>query len=130
MITGRVPVTIIAMPRAMLSEPSVIRNEGMRSLVVKMPLTKPMEAPVSRPARAPTIQVCPMSLMASAATTPDRAMLEPTDRSNSPETITKVMPTAMIETSAVCRPTLAKFAQLRNTGELSAKIAMRTRNPT
>ena len=39
--------------------------------------------------------------MAIAATTPASAIVEPTDKSNSPEIMTKAIPTATIDTNAV-----------------------------
>ncbi|MGY4496211.1 hypothetical protein ACVWYH_000138 [Bradyrhizobium sp. GM24.11] len=81
MITGLVLVTIIASPRAMLSEPSVTRKDGIDSCVVRMPLSSPTRAPVPSPATAPTIQLLLIWLIARAAAMPDSANVEATDRS-------------------------------------------------
>ncbi len=102
----------------------------MDSQVVSTPLTRPTAAPVRRATTAPTSQTSPTFCMASAPTTPASAMVEPTERSNSPETMTSVMPTAMIDTSVVCRPILAKFSAVRNTGDAMAKTAISTAKPT
>ena len=114
----------------MLSDPKVTKKEGIESTVVSKPLIKPKAAPVARATTAPTSHTSPNLCMARAATTPARAMTDPTDRSNSPEIITRDMPTAIIETSVVWRPMLAKFSGVRNTGEAMAKITIKATKPT
>ena len=52
---------------------------------------------------------------------------EPTERSISPQTITKVMPTAMIVTTAVIRPTAPAVRQLAKFGAKITKKAMISR---
>ena len=61
---------------------------------------------------------------------PDSASVDPTDRSICRAMITKVMPTAMIETSAVCRPMFRKLSSDRNQGEARLKTTSRTAKAT
>ena len=74
--------------------PRVVMNEGTRSRVVTRPLTRPTAAPNASSSRT-TGQVRDGSLsMSRAAMTTCAVTREPTDRSNSPETITKYWPAA------------------------------------
>src|SRR6185503_9508687 len=59
-------------------------------------------------------------IIAYAPATPDRARIEPTDKSMPPETITTVMPIAMMVITAVCLATLARLPAERNLGSRTA----------
>jgi hypothetical protein len=54
--------------------------------------------------------------IANAPITPDRAVTEPTERSIPPDTITTVMPIAIMVITAVCLATLPRFPIERNLG--------------
>jgi hypothetical protein len=56
---------------------------------------------------------------------PERARFAPAERSISEEIITKAAPTAITDTSAVCRPMLAKFPAERKTGDARLKPTSR-----
>ena len=75
--------------------PRVVMNDGTRSRVVTRPLTSPTSDAEARAGAATTGQVRAGSLSISrAATTTCAVTSEPTERSNSPETITKYWPAA------------------------------------
>src|SRR5579864_9075796 len=44
---------------------------------------------------------------------PQKAYVDPTERSTSPEIRTKVIPTAMMPSSEICRPTFSRFSEVR-----------------
>ena len=64
---------------------------GSRRRAMKNPLTRPHAAPVSSP-NSIASGTGTAALTASAATTPDNARIEPTDRSMPPVMITQVAP--------------------------------------
>jgi hypothetical protein len=100
----------------------------MFSRVVTTPLIAPTIAPVPMPAIAPMIQLSPTCAMASAADMPDSASVDPTDRSICRAMITKVMPIATIDTSAVCRPIFRKLSTERNQGDAKLNTTSRIAN--
>jgi hypothetical protein len=59
---------------------------------------------------------------------PDNASVEATERSIWPAMMTKVMPTATIETSVVCRPMLRKLSTDRNHGDARLNATSNTAN--
>ena len=66
----------------------------------------------------------------SAMTTVLSAMIEPTDRSMPPATITTVMPSAAMQTIAVCRAISSRLAGAKNCGPTSApKMRRRATRP-
>ena len=86
------------MPRTSTMVPSVVMNGLTLRNAITRPLASPTAAPAAIPAATPA--AIPASSMTMAATQPDSAAVEPTDRSKPPPTMTKVMPmaiTAMIE---------------------------------
>ena len=96
--TGAPPVIRNTSPRTSTMVPSVVMNGLTPSLAMIRPLTRPTAAPASIPTRTPAAM--PNCTITMAATQPDNATVEPTERSNPPPTITNVMPiaiTAMIE---------------------------------
>ena len=93
--------------------------------VVSRPLINPTRAPVPRPATAPTTQLLATCAIASAAAIPDSASVDPTERSICLAMMTNVIPVAMIETSAVCRPMLRKLSMERNQGDATLKMTSR-----
>ena len=85
-------------------------NDGTRRRVVMTPLTNPTPTPIAS-SSAITGQVRDgSSSISRAATTTTTVTSEPTDRSNSPETITKYWPAARITSGA------ARLRNARKTG--------------
>ena len=82
------------------------------------------------PAEAPTSQLLATCAMANPAAMPDSARFEPTERSICRAMITKVIPIAMIDTRAVCRPMLRKLSTDRNQGDAKLKTTSRTAKAT
>ena len=107
---GAPPVHQKTAPERISSIPSVVMNDGTRRRVVISPLTRPTAAPIAS-SSAMTGHVLPGSPSISrAATTTTTVTSEPTDRSNSPETMTKYCPAARITSGA------ARFRNARKTG--------------
>jgi hypothetical protein len=96
-----------ATPAAMPSIPSVTRNDGMLSMLTRVPLTVPTITPTARPTAIPA--TTPQSEIAMAVQTLARPATEPTLRSISAAEITNVTPTAMIEIVAACRKMLSRL---------------------
>jgi len=102
-VMGNPPVHNIVSPRAMLSIPSVATNGGSLKRVMTNPLNQPSTVPTIRPAAiAPeTVTSKDTSVRGTAtpffsnpaATAPDRASTDPTERSIPPERMISVMPT-------------------------------------
>ena len=100
----------------------------MERRVVTKPLIAPTIAPVPMPAIAPRIQLSLICDIASAADMPDKASADPTERSICRAMITNVMPIAMIDTSAVCRPIFRKLSIDRNHGDAKLNTTSRIAN--
>ena len=97
-LTGAPPVMRNTTPRTSTMVPSVVMNGLTLRNAITRPLASPTAAPAAIPAATPAAM--PASSITMAATQPDSAAVEPTDRSKPPPTMTKVMPmaiTAMIE---------------------------------
>ena len=90
--------------------PSVVMNDGTRSRVVISPLTSPTATPIASSSAITGQVVAGSPSISRAATTTTTVTSEPTDRSNSPETITKYWPAARITSGA------ARFRNARKTG--------------
>src|SRR5271163_2631021 len=69
-------------------------NAGSPTYAVSQPLIAPASTPDAIPANTAASGPQSVSFMTTAATAPDKASTEPTDRSMSPLAITKVSPTA------------------------------------
>ena len=81
-----------ATPRATSIMPSVAIKGGRPILVIQMPLTHPHTPPTSTPASMAIGTGTPI-LTSKAATTPESASTEPTDKSMPPVMITHVAAT-------------------------------------
>ncbi len=98
---GAPPVQTATPPCRMSSIPSVVRNDGTPSLVVMTPFDEPDDDPERAAGRRPTRYVRSGSPSVSPApATTTTVTIEPTDRSNSPATITKSCPAARIMSGA------------------------------
>ena len=96
-------------------------NGGMRRRAIINPFTQPQSVPARTPATIPSITES-VETIVIVPTTPENARIEPTDRSIPPETITRVMPSAMMLITAVWRITLEMFVVVRKYGETIDKI--------
>lgn len=106
---GVPPVHQDVQPSRISIIPSVVMKDGTASLVVITPLTSPTRAPMPM-SRAMTDQVNEGSPSVSrAATITTRVTSAPTERSNSPERMTKSCPAARIIRGA------ARRRKIRNT---------------
>src|SRR5271155_3454512 len=74
--------------------PSVTMKGGMAPLVMRKPLTAPVAAPAARQPRIPIHHGRSRSDVSIAPTTPERASMEPTERSMPADEMTNVMPIA------------------------------------
>jgi len=61
---------------------------------------------------------------------PTKAAIEPTERSIPPETITNVIPSAMIPVYETCRMMLSRFCHCRKKGLSSAETTVRIASAT
>src|SRR5271163_5003769 len=74
--------------------PSVTMKGGMAPLVMRKPLNAPVAAPAARQPRIPIHQGRPRSDVSIAPATPERARMDPTERSMPADEMTNVMPIA------------------------------------
>ena len=80
--------------------PRVVMNDGTRSRVVIRPLTTPTAAPMASTSASTASVLSGLSASSWAATTTVTVTSDPTDRSNSPVTMTKNWPAARITSGA------------------------------
>src|SRR5919201_1026919 len=97
-LTGAPPVMRKTTPRTRTMVPSVVMN----GLTLRKAMTRPLARPTAAPAMMPAVTpaAIPASSITMLAMQPDRAAVDPTERSKPPPTMTNVMPmaiTAMIE---------------------------------
>ena len=95
---GKPPEITTVSERAMKSMPSVVMNDGMAKRIVSQPLRKPIAAQAAKPASIAGQNPQPM-VISTARLMGISAKTEPTDRSNSPQIIRSVTPTATIAAS-------------------------------
>lgn len=105
-------------------------KEGIPVRISNWPLTKPINAPAPRPMAIASNTGTPLT--AQARKTRDATpMIEPTDRSNSPEIISSVMPmAAMPGTAWLVRIEEKALAVRKVLGTAMAKMAKTAANPT
>ncbi len=127
------PVMIWASPSAIPSEPRVTISGGILALAISVPFSSPQSSPISTETTMPRNAVPqpspPVACITLAATTPEKTITEPIDRSMPEVTITKVMPTpstARIEAFCAIRRALPMLAKL--IGASVANTAMITIN--
>ena len=100
---GAESVTHWARPNAIPIIARVTRNDGIFTKATRLPLMRPM----SIPARMPQWEI------AMAVTTETSPATEPTERSISASAMTKVIPTAITPTMALCRRMFMRFPLVR-----------------
>jgi hypothetical protein len=97
-----------AAPRATPSMPSVAMKGTTRRRVIAVALSRPTRAPSSTAPSTASDGARP-SRSARAHSTPVSAIVEPTERSMPPATITSVMPIAPMATITVCASTTRRL---------------------
>ena len=100
-------------PRMNCIMPNVTRKDGIPITVTKNPFMDPTINPEARPATTANGQGKPACII-RAQVSAERAAVEPTDRSNSPADMTKVMATAITVTIAVVRAMLNRLVTDKN----------------
>ena len=80
----------------MFIDASVTMKGGIFVFAITRPFSRPKITPLRIAIRMPTISGSPCQTTAAAPSTPDMAIMEPTDRSMPPRMITIVMPQASI----------------------------------
>ena len=96
-------------------------NGGMRMRAIINPFAQPQSVPAKTPATIPSMTES-VETIVIVPTTPEKARIDPTDRSMPPETITRVMPSAMMLITAVWRITLEMFVVVKKYGEAIDRI--------
>src|SRR5271165_1217746 len=115
-----------ANPRATPSMPSVTMKGGIAPLVMRKPLSAPVNAPIARQPAMPTHQGRSRLEVSMAPTTPDSARIEPTERSIPAEQMTKVMPIASTPNTEVDRRILRTLETERKALDSAAITAQST----
>src|SRR5438045_4947970 len=95
---------------------------GILSAAIATPFASPHAAPAANAAAMPATTGAPF-VRANAHATPASAIIEPTERSIPPETITTVMPIAMIVMTAVCRDRAALSVVRGDVGDTDDALA-------
>ena len=100
-------------------------NGGMPTPITIAPENAPTAPHMAIPAPEPAINIVtlasvppPKSRIRMPATTDDRAIRLPTDKSMPPAMITKVIPTAMIAITAIWLATFSRLSVRRNVGQV------------
>src|SRR5881296_1365659 len=114
-LMGQPPVTHRAIPFQKNNVPSVVMNDGIRVRTVMRPLSNPI-----RPAMPSTVMTESAAGTAAFKSMPstiaENVKFEPTDRSNSPETISTPSPMVIVPISAAMVRIPPNVAQVRNAG--------------
>ena len=105
--------------------PSVTMNGMTRRPVMSTPLATPHNAAATIPPSA-AMPGPASALNRTAITTVVSATTEPTDKSMPADTITIVMPSAVVQTIAVCRAMSSRLAPLKKRGPISEPKMMET----
>ncbi|SRR5581483_4250795 len=109
--------------------PKVTMNGGSFSRVIKSPFNNPEPVPTSVPTSVPAtmpelVRLSPQTRsIVQAPAMPERASIEPTERSMPPEMMMPVMPTAMIVLTLQRRKTLRRLSAVKN---VSGRLIERT----
>ena len=110
-----------ALPRTTSSMPSVTRNDGIPSRVTKTPFTKPMQSATPIAIRNAGNSDMVPALNSAHITTGAKPKTEPTERSNSPEVISRVMASAIRPSSTVKVSALLTLVSDMNAGLMAVK---------
>src|SRR6478672_1177415 len=127
---GKPSVMKSALPRTTSSMPSVTRKDGILSCVTNQPLTRPIRAATTSAATKPiSSEVTPLlnSVHISTGEKPNR---DPTDRSNSPDVISKVIASAIRPSSTVKASVLEMFCGDRKSWLKPQKTPISTTSST
>ncbi len=115
-----------ANPRATPSIPRVTMKGGIAPLVMRKPLTAPVAAPAERQPRIPTHHGRSRLDVSIAPMTPERASMEPTERSMPADEMTKVIPIARTPKTEVESRMLRMLETERKAFDRSAIATQRT----
>ncbi len=99
---------------------------GIAPLVMRKPLTEPVNAPIARQPTIPTHQGRSRLEVNIAPTTPESARIDPTERSMPAEQMTKVMPIASTPNTEVDSRMLRTFETERKAFDSAAITAQST----
>ena len=110
-------------------------NGAMRPLVMSSPLASPHANPdpTATPMAAATArggETSAIALSSMIPSEPTKAAMEPTDRSMPPDTITKVIPRAMIPVYETWRRMLSRFCHCRKYGLRNDESTVRSTSAT
>ena len=111
------------MPLATFSMPMVTIKDGIFANTWIDPLIAPQRAAVHNARRMETVIPKP-SLRHMVTIIPDRAQIDPTLRSISPEISTNDIPIPIIATIVTCRMTLMILSGVRNTGRITDNMTI------
>ena len=117
-----------ASPLSTDSMPSVVIKAFTPTTVTRKPLTAPARLPTANATTMARGIECPSAAVAMA--TPDKAMIDATERSNWPAMIKNVPGIATIPVTAIAVRTLRKLARERNAGARIEKVAISTTSTT
>ncbi len=110
--------------------PSVTRNEGIFSRVTNKPLTRPMRTAVTIAITKATPSEATPALKSVHISTGEKPKTEPTERSNSPAVMRRVMASAMKPISTVKISVLLMFRGERKSGLIDQKTRSSTTRST
>ncbi|MEM2691534.1 MAG: hypothetical protein QXS01_05500 [Candidatus Bathyarchaeia archaeon] len=128
-VTGKPPVTASRIPLQNIMVPKVVIKEGMPAFTVTTPFNKPINAEATKATKNPTKGGHP-ALEVRAKIMADVPSTDPTERSNSPHIMRKVMPAETIPSSATTVRMLARESAVRKRVAVSEKPMKTTTVPT
>ena len=108
--------------------PRVVINALTPTTVTRKPFTAPARMPTANATTIARGIGCPSAAVAMA--TPDKAMIDATERSNWPAMISNVPGIATIPVTAIAVRTLRKLARVRNAGARIENVTISTSRTT
>ncbi len=131
---GKPLVMYKALPRTTRSIPNVTKNEGILSWVTNQPLNRPMNTAARIANKKPSSSDVTPSLKSVHMSTGAKPNTEPTDKSNSPAIISKVMARAIIPSSGIKASRLPRLNALKycpedNTVKTTSSPTTNTKGP-
>ncbi len=130
-LTGEPPVYTYASPLAIF----IVARVTIKAGIVVLAMNKPLNIPISTPTKSPNIKAANNGRLyletPPAAIQPERAIMEPTERSIPPRIITIVIAHAIYRLVDICLSTLKMFFGVRKVDFVigfNASIAQRISN--
>lgn len=108
----------------------VTANAGAPTRAKKKPWTAPMTAPLAIATRIANHSFMPCVTVITATTAPETPLTEPTERSISPSSSTKTMPTAIMPVPTIVTEILLRFSAERKFELRLWKIAQMISRPS